>query len=62
MPKRQAKTTTVRWTPDDLTVIAQLRERLGASDNTNVIRFAIRYTLEHGPLKNRRIAKTDKEA
>jgi hypothetical protein len=58
---RPSKSTTMRWTPDDLTVIARLREQLGASDNTNVIRFAIRYTLEHGPLRNRRTAKAEKE-
>jgi len=40
-------------------VIARLREALGFSDNTNVIRFALRYTLEHGPLKNRRTAKAE---
>lgn len=56
---RPSKTTTIRWTPDDLTVIARLREALGFSDNTNVIRFALRYTLEHGPLKNRRTAKAE---
>lgn len=58
---RPSKTTTIRWTPDDLTVIARLREALGFSDNTNVIRFALRYTLEHGPLKNRRTAKAERE-
>lgn len=59
---RPSKTTTIRWTPDDLTVIARLREQLGFSDNTNVVRFALRFTLEHGPLKNRRTAKADREA
>lgn len=59
---RPSKTTTIRWTPEDLAVIARLREQLGFSDNTNVVRFALRFTLEHGPLKNRRTAKADREA
>ncbi len=43
--------TTLRLSAEDLAVIARLRERLGITSNADVIRFALRYTESHGPMR-----------
>lgn len=44
---------TIRWSDEDKAILARLRQRMGLDDNSAVVRYAIRYLDEHGPLQGK---------
>jgi len=44
---------TIRWSDEDKAIMARLRQRMGLDNDSAVVRYAIRYLDEHGPLQGR---------
>jgi hypothetical protein len=42
---------TIRWSDEDKAIMARLRQRMGLDNDSAVVRYAIRYLDEHGPIR-----------